>query len=505
VIRDLIHSWIILLLCKRRSFQQVQKIVVEEIQNESKHIMKSTKLVLAILGAILVATAIIASVVVGGKNNDDSKNESNSDNSNDPTDEDSSEVDSNTQASKRLHYRNPSQHIAPGSVLECPIEFETSYSFLPEDDDSGASVNLPASKPGTLCTLVQVSPDGKFISPVARSYDGRDWEASAGKFAAIVAFKCTDDDTCMLNSLPALSAEGATYQLTSFDMPNYSTQDIIARFLEQTTFGASLDDINQFGSASNLEFAQWIQKQQDPQQMPIMSHRAIFRQHLNARFEVNAPIGPVTQPCQTGTRYRWTAFSVKDFDKVVNFRTFDRKIVLSVDGFDRTVLGNRVYVFDGGIQLVDWEDGDYRICYVYEDDGNSVLLLDHPELGECTPVVFTTSNNAFAPDYYSNPPILFDDFTLFGDVGPKSLIDIPDQSAEAIDTIYFPNHEPQRLEIIVTRELNDPTCAEIDPKTDGPVFAMFGKSQKRKSCGSFCWTLTVSFCFCKTEILDSRP
>jgi hypothetical protein len=48
-----------------------------------------------------------------------------------------------------------------------------------------------------------------------------------------------------LPKLPTNKGE-AMYQVTLFDKPNYTERDIVARFLEQATFGGSREDINSF-------------------------------------------------------------------------------------------------------------------------------------------------------------------------------------------------------------------------------------------------------------------
>lgn len=185
---------------------------------------------------------------------------------------------------------------------------------------------------------------------MARSYTGFNWEASAGEFSTL-KFECTKD-VCY-TTLPT-PPTGAYYQATTFSAPPRSNADVIARFLEQTTFGPTRSDISTFsGDASNLAMAKWVEAQQ--QRVPMTSHRAFFRERLNARMEAASPQGPVTHPCQVGTRYRRFSFSTKDTDKYVDVKTVGNKRILSVDGFVRTIVkgpiirrGNRDVSFDNG-------------------------------------------------------------------------------------------------------------------------------------------------------------
>lgn len=231
------------------------------------------------------------------------------------------------------------------SSLACPSG-EGSSSF-----STTGAVEFGISDAKRLCTLVRISPDGTSFKPIGRSYDGNSWEASAGEFSTMY-WSCSGS-SCVAN-LPALPV-GSVYQLTSFDNPQHFLGQIdeIARFLEQTTFGPTRAAINTF-DASDLPaaFAKWVFNQQTT--VPITSHRAIFRQHLNARMEVATPQGAVTHPCQAGTRYRRFSFSLKDDEKYLDITTVGTKRVLRVDGFVRTVVeGPIVSIWDPTVVFQD--------------------------------------------------------------------------------------------------------------------------------------------------------
>jgi hypothetical protein len=240
---------------------------------------------------------------------------------------------------------------ATGTYFACPAE-EASLDLV---SITGGRIELVISDSGRLCTLVQISPDGLNFKPVARSYDGYDWESSAGDFATL-KFTC-GGDSCVAN-LPTLPA-GSVYQLTSFDKPQLflGDKDEIARFLEQTTFGPTRADIDSFDTSNlKLSFANWIKNQQDD--VPLTSHRAIYRTHLNAAMVVATRQGAVAHPCQAGARYRRYAFSMTDYRKYMDIRTAGGKKILSVDGFVRTVV-------DGPITAY-WDDS------ILFGDGRSV-------------------------------------------------------------------------------------------------------------------------------------
>jgi hypothetical protein len=103
--------------------------------------------------------------------------------------------------------------------------------------------------------------------------------------------------------------------------------DEIARFLEQATFGPSLADITSFDTEST-SFAHWIQQQQES---PIESHRAFYRTHLNARYDLPSNQGLPTFPCDEGTRYRRAAFSSRDYRKMVEIEETKIEIVEGVE------------------------------------------------------------------------------------------------------------------------------------------------------------------------------
>jgi hypothetical protein len=55
--------------------------------------------------------------------------------------------------------------------------------------------------------------------------------------------------------------------------------------------------------------------------VPVMSHRQVLRQRMNAEFQVPSFMGPIIQPYQAGTRYRRKAFSIKDISKILEIKS----------------------------------------------------------------------------------------------------------------------------------------------------------------------------------------
>ena len=177
---------------------------------------------------------------------------------------------------------------------------------------------------------------------MGRSYDGRKWEATSGAFSSLL-WTCNEISCDVI--LPTLPDQ-SMYQLISLDTTaaaKHGSKDEIARFLEQATFGPTLEAIDRMHGHPNaaIAFAKWIQEQQD--EVPLTSHREVFRKRMNARTDTASFSFGVTHPCQNGTRYRRYAFSVKDWEKYMDIETVGNKKILKIDGFVRTVVNGPIY------------------------------------------------------------------------------------------------------------------------------------------------------------------
>jgi hypothetical protein len=259
--------------------------------------------------------------------------------------------------------------VVRSESCDCPI----SPGSIEVTETGETTFSVPAAK--GLCTLVQISPDGQSFKPVARSYAGRPWEACSGEFASL-KWTCTGT-LCAVN-LPALN-DGAKYQLTTFATPTSSAvrRNEIARFLEQATFGPTRSEITKLNGTANLQqaFAAWIKEHQS--KVPLTSHRATFRQRVNAKMETATHVGAVTHPCQKGSVYRRYAFSSKDLGKYMDIETVGTKRIIKVDGFVRTVVEGSIYQFWN--PSVVWPDGRYvsQSCM-------HILLSPHKSSPLCT-------------------------------------------------------------------------------------------------------------------------
>jgi len=160
--------------------------------------------------------------------------------------------------------------------------------------------------------------------------------------------------------LPSLS-EGYFYQLSFYQSSDVATRssDQYARFLEQASFGGNREQIYQVKEMSSdqirYHIAEWLKIQIHNSGMT--SHRAIFRQRMNSRMEVDTRQAAVSHPCQAGTRYRRFAFSIRDMSKDMKVTSIGTKKVLSIDGYVRTVVeGPMSWFWD---QSKPWPDGTY--------------------------------------------------------------------------------------------------------------------------------------------------
>ena len=89
-----------------------------------------------------------------------------------------------------------------------------------------------------------------------------------------------------------LSHPQVYYRLSTNSMPSLNNTNSIARFLQQTTFGPTSSDINQFPGINSNDineapfehYASWINSQIG---LPITSHRAFYRERSNPAFVAN--------------------------------------------------------------------------------------------------------------------------------------------------------------------------------------------------------------------------
>lgn len=169
--------------------------------------------------------------------------------------------------------------------VDCPNPDSSANVGLP----NGGTLEVGPSSAGTLCTLTEVQSDPADpskdiqIIPIGRSYDGRPWENVAGSYSEAVFPNGPPYCTSTKCTIP-LPAEAANsrYVLTSYGH-SLAKRDIIARFLDQVTFGVKTSELNaeeiSYDAAVDSDYwrAQYVKDQMDPTTTPMTSHREWWR------------------------------------------------------------------------------------------------------------------------------------------------------------------------------------------------------------------------------------
>jgi len=134
-----------------------------------------------------------------------------------------------------------------------------------------------------LCTLTlqdASNPSTAVSIPVARSFDGGDWEIAAGPLAQTLPSPTCSSSVCTLVGLPPPDTEqDEMYVLTSFSHTGFGEEAEAARFLEQATFGPTRAAINSLVSSGGDKYKMWIKDQVE--NVPMSSHREYYRRRAN--------------------------------------------------------------------------------------------------------------------------------------------------------------------------------------------------------------------------------
>jgi hypothetical protein len=179
-----------------------------------------------------------------------------------------------------------------------------------------------------------------YIVPVARSYNNNNWERVAGPYAQDLSIS----NCCSLAipKLPNLASEGKLI-LMSYTH-SVSNKEEVSRFLQQTTFGPTLDMINgwNYGMDMTSGMGSWLKSQMDENQTPITSHRAYFRERANFPMlnSFASAFGRPRHPCAKYARWRQYAFTAADYQSQVSVTRWNGQFILSIDGNPRTVVSN---------------------------------------------------------------------------------------------------------------------------------------------------------------------
>lgn len=369
----------------------------------------------------------------------------------------------------------PTQYACP--PLGSTISFNETYVRL-------------ADFSGDLCTLTEIV-GGTAIKPVARAFDGRDWQASAGQYAGILTIECVPSTTACDMHLPPLQEDGV-FRLTSYEKyvdPTDSSQQpaIVARFLEQASFGPTLDLLSEWNyNTFESSFEDWVA---DQMEKDATSHREFFRERSNPRWDKAYPTGrPGPHPCEPKSRWRNFAFSIKDARKKLTVHSLhddgNAPYVLKVDGYVRTIVTDLVFESGPGnnnqaeppppVQLTT----EYEFCldnsYSFQESFSFPVLLKIPGESLCFQI------------QGGNPLVdISDDESL----SEYNIIDLPNAGSSEFygidDTIYdseyFDSYQAGD-EFILAAPLTTSACDVLpdpwnNPDDSFPLAPIFGRSR----------------------------
>lgn len=172
-------------------------------------------------------------------------------------------------------------------------------------DSSGLKSVTPAA-PNTFCGIFLHKKQSGDLIPLARSYHGQDWESAPGPLA------CPSKDVTSTSVLlPDLQDPNDEYVvLTKAGTMDNKKQ--IASFLEMTTFGPKMSEIealDNLPSWGTEERAQYVRDQMD---MDATSHREYFRKRTNSKWDATAQPARSSHPCSPNSKWRRYSYTRQD-------------------------------------------------------------------------------------------------------------------------------------------------------------------------------------------------
>ena len=218
---------------------------------------------------------------------------------------------------------------------------------------AASTIVLPDSTSGSVRVL---HVDSK---PVARSYDGLDWERTQGG--------ATLDIDCSGGACQADISTNSVYNITSHEVPRTITSlQKASRFLVQATFGPTRATLESVDATTGAGFTKWIE---DQMALPPTLHREYYRRRANPRLFTARNAGGVRAPCQAGSR--WHLFSFNRADEGKKLRV--NKAVLRIEG-------EHVRTENAGVDPRAFDN--MIICVVEERVGGAIHLRSNLE--DCT-------------------------------------------------------------------------------------------------------------------------
>jgi hypothetical protein len=336
-------------------------------------------------------------------------------------------------------------------------------------------------KSDSLCILTRAveGADGSLsnIAPVARSYDGRAWEPSAGGFATQL-LRDTDFGDYSAGTqinLPELAA-GEKYFLTSYSH-SISQEDEVARLLESATFGTTAEDLATWdkGAVTTETVSEWIHDQINK---PMTSHREFFRRRVNPRFPNPRSIGRSDHPCDSLTRWRSFAFTSKDGDfwwfhqsLSTSFKDADKYVTVKLNGHIRTVVEPGSIVLNNANYIFEYNK-EYPLCWSAEEKSTGKVYLRMDD-NSC--------------QWFENPLIAF----YPDSIQPPKILNLPNVSESVLQPIDETRSNGE--EFIFFNKIEDPLCDQltVTEMNDSPVF---GKVSSCENSHKY-FTMELSYLF----------
>lgn len=247
--------------------------------------------------------------------------------------------------------------FSQGRVKLAAGQSSTSY-ICPQGNDVGSvstaidtaingAISIEITTVGHLCVLAvrdtsASSSSDHITKPIARSYDGKSWEISAGFLSDLLPKPTCSESSCTVEGLPSLGPN-ETYILTSYFHSGFGEKAEAVRFLEQATFGVTRDSLDKVISLGEDRFKKWVEHQIN--EVPLTSHREYFRRRTVPRqefpFYAAAP-GPKTA-CERESSWRMYALSDRDgirssqsrVSKYLHIKLINGRYVWFVEGIAR--------------------------------------------------------------------------------------------------------------------------------------------------------------------------
>ncbi len=232
-------------------------------------------------------------------------------------------------------------------TFSCPEEPISTPVQVPSSTLIRVRKTANSTTHGSLCILVKVTKriNKEYFSPVARSYDGYNWEKVAGPYSSKLQIKCTsdDDEFCTIRVPWAWSGWNEVFQLVTYEHVT-SVKDEVARFFEQTTFGTTMKDILAATSSSvtgngddmHSYFSTWIHDQMHSVSPTL--HRSLWRDNVYTKADTPRREGKITHPCEHGARWWSKAFDRVHVGEMMVVKRINNRYALSVNGHVRTMV-----------------------------------------------------------------------------------------------------------------------------------------------------------------------